>query len=279
MFLVAVDGTDRNREEQLLVCRSMSTGMGTEDPFSVEEPTAEATGRTLVVGQSHFGMAGVTAADYLVRHLDSTEVGHVTAESLPAITPFEEGVPRHHSRLYDLDEHPVTVLVGELFVPVPAARAYTDAVLDWASERPVEEILVLHGVPFPHGPEEHEVFYVATPEFAQQRLADRPLQPLKGGVLDGVVGELVSRSLADTAPDAGVFVTPTHPPGPDVDAALKLLDAVESLYDLDVDETELRELGERQKQHYEQLADRMATLAEGEEAPGSHDYPEDRMYM
>jgi len=253
--------------------------MSPEDSFDVEEPTTQATGRTLVVGQSHFGMAGVTAADYLVRHLDSTEVGHVTAETLPAIAPFEEGVPRHHSRLYDLEKLPVTVLVGELFVHVPAAREYTDAILSWASERPVEEILVLHGVPFPHGPEEHEVFYVATPEYAERRLADQSLQPLKGGVLDGVVGELVTRSLADTAPDTGVFVTPTHPPGPDIEAALKLLGAIEALYDIEVDETELRELAEQFQEHYEQLADRMAALAEGEEALGSHDYPEDRMYM
>jgi len=253
--------------------------MSQEDPFSVEEPTEQASGTTLVVGQSHFGLAGVTAADYLVRHLESTEVGHVTAESLPAIAPFEAGVPRHHSRLYDLDDHPVTVLVGELFVPVPAAREYADAVLEWTSERAIEEIVVLHGVPFPHGPEEHEVFYVATSEFAERRLADQSLQPLKGGFLDGVVGELVTRGLEETTPDTGVLTTPTHPPGPDVDAALKLLAAVENLYGFDVDETELRESGEQLQQHYEQLADRMAAIAEGEEGAGSRDYPEDRMYM
>jgi len=253
--------------------------MSPTDSFSVAEPTEQATGETLVVGQSHFGMAGVTAVDYLVRHLDSTAVGHVTAETLPAIAPFEAGVPRHHSRLYDLEDLPVTVLVGELFVPVPAARAYTDAILEWANDRPIEEILVLHGVPFPHGPEEHEVFYVATPEFAERRLVDQSLQPLKGGFLDGVVGELVTRSLDDAAPDTGVFITPTHPPGPDVDAALKLLAASETLCGFDVDETELREFGEQLQQYYEQLADRMATIAEGEDSLGSHDYPEDRMYM
>jgi uncharacterized protein len=253
--------------------------MGPDDPFSVEEPTEQASGTTLVVGQSHFGMAGVTAVDYLVRHLESTEVGHVETEALPAITPFEAGVPRHHSRLYDLENLPVTVLVGELFVPVPAARAYTDALLEWASDRPIEEILVLHGVPFPHGPEEHEVFSVATPEFTERRLADQPIQPLKGGVLDGVVGELVTRSLDETAPDTGVFVTPTHPPGPDVDAALKLLAATDDLCDLGVDETELRELGDQLRDHYEQLADRMATMAESEESLTGRDYPEDRMYM
>jgi uncharacterized protein len=110
-------------------------------------------------------------------------------------------------------------------------------------------------------------------------VAGTDLHPLKGGYLDGVVGELVTRSLDDKAPETGVFATPTHPPGPDIDAALKLLAAIEDICGFDVDETELREFGEQLKQHYEQLAERMAALSEGDDEFGSHDYPEDRMYM
>lgn len=234
---------------------------------------------TLVVGQSHLGMAGVTAVDYLVRHLDSSQIGHVAPAELPGIAPFEDGVPRHHSRIYDLEAYDLSVLVGELFIPIGGARAFTDALVSWAESAGVSEIVVLHGVPFPHGPEEHEVFHVSTPEYRETHLADVSIEPLKGGFLDGVVGELVSRSLDADAPETGVFITPTHPPGPDIEAALKLLDAVETLYDLDVDETELRELGEELKQYYEQLNERMQALAEGEQPIGSHDYPEDRMYM
>lgn len=253
--------------------------MASRQSFDVNVTATDDIGITLIIGQSHLGMAGVTAADYLVRHLDATEVGHITPENLPAITPFEDGVPRHHSRLYALEEIEVTVLVGELFIPVGAARSYTDALLEWIETSPVNELVVLHGVPFPHGPEEHEVFHVATRDYREKRLPDQMFRPLKGGFLDGVVGEVVTRNLDDTAPSTGVFITPTHPPGPDVDAALKLLDAIETIYGFDVDETELRQLGEQLKQYYEQLADRMATIAEDGETVRSHDFPEDRMYM
>lgn len=248
-------------------------------PFSVRETAERATGATLVVGQTHLGMAGVTATDYLVRHLDGTLLGHIAPEDLPAIAPFEDGVPRHHSRLYSLDGVDLTVLVGELFIPVGAARTYTDALLEWASDRDIEEVVVLHGVPFPHGPEEHEVFYVATPSYREGHLAATSFRPLKGGFLDGVVGEVMTRSLDEQAPEAGALITPTHPPGPDVDAALKLLDALQTLYGFEVETAELTDLREQLKQYYEQLADRMATIAEGEEPLASHDYPEDRMYM
>lgn len=252
--------------------------MPAESSFDVRVPSGEETGSTLVVGQAHLGMAGVTAVDYLVRHLESTQVGHVAPEELPAIAPFEEGVPRHHSRLFGLDGRNMAVLVGELFVPVGAARSFADALLEFAEERTITEIAVLYGVPFSHGPGEHEVFSVATPEYRERRLSEGSIQPLQGGFLDGVVGELVTRSLDDEAPDTGVFLTPTHPPGPDVDAALRLINAAESIYGFDVDETELRRLGERLREYYEQLADRMTTLSD-EETLGSHDYPEDRMYM
>lgn len=253
--------------------------MAQERAFDVRSTDDRVTGSTLIVGQSHLGLAGVTAADYLVRHLESEQAGHVATSELPAITPFEEGVPRHHSRLYDVEAADLTVLVGELFVPVTAARAYTDALMSWAADRDVDEIAILHGVPFPHGPEEHEVFHVATPAYRDRRLEDDGFGPLKGGFLDGVIGELLTRSLDDDGLETGVFVTPAHPPGSDVEAALKLLDALESIYGLDVDETELRELGDQLRQYHEQLAERMQAAAEGEAALGSHDYPIDRMYM
>lgn len=66
-------------------------------------------------------------------------------------------------------------------------------------------------------------------------------------------------------------------PRPDVDAAPWLIDATESNYGFDVDETELRKLGERLREYDEPLADRTTTRSE-EEALGSHGSPEGRMH-
>ncbi|GGL37000.1 hypothetical protein GCM10009037_20610 [Halarchaeum grantii] len=235
--------------------------------FDVTADDAE-TGSTLVVGQSQPGFAGVTAADYLVRHLESTEAGHVSSADLPAIAPVQDGTPRHHSRLYTLANADCSVLVGELFVPGAAARSYADALLAWAAANGITEIAVLHGVPFQHGPDEHAVFHVATGDYRSNRLPEGVFRPLQGGFLDGVVGELVTRSLEDRAPDVGVYVTPAHPPGPDVDAALRLIDALQSVYGIDVDASELEELSEQLRSYYAQLANRTASVAEEEPLSG-----------
>ncbi|MBP1954498.1 uncharacterized protein J2752_001410 [Halarchaeum rubridurum] len=249
-----------------------------QSSFDVTTESGRETGTTLVVGQTHPGLAGVTAADYLVRHLDATRAGRVSTDALPAIAPFEAGVPRHHSRLYTLDDAPLSVLVGELFVPVGAARSYADALLSWAETEGIDEIAVLHGVPFAHGPDEHAVFHVATEAYRERRLPDDVFHPLANGFLDGVAGELVTRGLDGDAPDVGVYVTPTHPPGPDVDASLRLLTALETVHDFDVDESELEALNEQLREYYGKLAERVASAAEGEEGLGGYD-TQDGMYM
>jgi len=251
--------------------------MPPESTFEVAVSPDIEPGQTLLVGLSSVGLAGLTAVDHLVRHCESEEIGHVSPEELPAITPIENGTPRHHTRLYNLTEFDLTVLVGELFVPVWAARSFAEAMLDWAEAAQIEEIAVLHGFQGPHGPDEHAVFHVATEAYQDARLADSDTKPLQGGFLDGVPGELVSRSLGREAPPIGIYTTPAHPPGPDADAALLFLDAIQDSYDISVDLAELEDLSETIQQHYASLAERMEQLREMDES--RQEYSEDRMFM
>lgn len=253
--------------------------MASTTDFEMDVPSDIDPGQTLLVGISNPGLAALTAVTHIVEHLDAEEIGHVSPDALPTITPFEEGVPRHHTRLYNLTNEDLIVLVGELFVPVPAARSFTDALCKWIMAQSMEEVAVLHGVPYPHAHEEHDVFYVATETYRDERLVGTDLQPLKGGYLDGVAGELVTRHMEGEAPPVGTFVTPAHPPRPDIDAAFLFLDTLETVYDVSVDRTELEELSEEIKRYYTELADRMAALEESSRSTGSRDFPEDRMYM
>ncbi|MFC7177161.1 PAC2 family protein [Halosegnis marinus] len=120
--------------------------------------------------------------------------------------------------------------------------------------------------------------YRGVPEPALPGGGARHRPPCRG-FFDGVVGELLARSLDGDAPPAGVLVTPTHLPGPDFDAALRLLDALEPVYGIEVDESALRERAAETKQYYADLAERMAALQEGTSGGDGREYPGDRMYM
>jgi uncharacterized protein len=246
----------------------MSADSSTDPAFSVAH-TAEPSS-TLAVGFSAFGLAGLTAVDFLVDHLDLEQQGHVSVEGLPAITPFTDGRPRYPIRLYSRDDIDLTVLVAELFVPTNVSEAFVDAVLEWTEGQGVEEIVVLVGVPVPHGPDAHRTFYVATDDYRERRLSELDVPPMGTGFLDGVNAALMVRGL-DSPLGVCLYVTPVHAQAPDVDAAIRLVDTVEAVYDFGVDSSPLAPFAERVRQYYADLA---ARLDDHE-----HDVPEDRMYM
>lgn len=247
----------------------MSTEQAASPSFAISHDTEPA--RSLLAGFSQFGLAGLTAVDYLVDQLDLQETGHVSVEQLPTITPFENGQPRHHTRLFSRPDLDLTVLVGELFVPLSAADAFCEAVFEWTTTNEIEDVTVLSGVPVPHGPEQHRVFYVATDDYRETRLDGTDVPPMGSGFLDGVNAGLVERGL-EAEPGVGVLVTPVHAPAPDVEAAIRLLQTVTDLYDLDVETDALEAFAEEVQQHYADLSRRLEDATEERQ-------PEDRMYV
>jgi uncharacterized protein len=231
----------------------------------------ETASEQLVAGFSSFGLAGLTAVNFLTDQLELDETGHVSADDLPSITPFEDGTPRHHTRLFSRPGAEYTVLGNELFVPQWATDSFAEAILEWTESNAVEEITVVSGVPVPHGPEEHRVFYIATEDYPKAGLERNDIPPMGTGFLDGVNAGLVGRGM-DSDLRVCVLVTPVHPQVPDVEAAIRLVDAVKRLYELDIETTALEEFADQIRQYYRGLEERL-------EAASRTEKPEDRMYM
>lgn len=231
----------------------------------------EAPGDVLLAGFANVGLAGLTAVDFLVEAREMTQTGHVTTDQLPAITPFEDGRPRHHTRLFADGDRDLSVLVGELFVPQFAADGFSQAVVDYIVENDVSEVAILAGVPIPHGPEDHRTFYVATADYGTERQQAADVPPMGRGFLDGVNAGLMARGI-DSTLRVCVYVTPVHPQAPDVEAAIRLLDVASDVYELDVDTGPLEAYAGEVRQYYEELSQRLDAVADQQ-------MPEDRMYM
>lgn len=253
-----------------------------EPSFEVITEDDAELGTTLLVGIADIGGASLTSVDFLVGQLDMTQIGRIETRNLPDITPITEGVPRHPVRLYNVDGSEITILFSEAFMPVWAADPLVETLAEWTVANSIEEITVLNSAPFPHSEHEHTVFYAGTDAYRERHFAQNSyedMKPLPGGVLDGVIGELLVRGLSGHLPSVGVLVTQSHPPGPDFDAALRLLEGLESLYGIDVDEEELNRQSEEMKRHYEEMVDRLQRIQEGDQSFGSRDFPEDSMFM
>ncbi|MFC4439692.1 MULTISPECIES: proteasome assembly chaperone family protein [Natrialbaceae] len=253
--------------------------MTSEPRYEVAVSSDESLEGTLVVGLSNVGLAGLTAVDHLVHRHEFEQIGHVRARNFPTSTPFKDGTPRQPIRLYAAPEHDCYVLTSETVVPVWTAPTFADAVQNFVASSELEEITVFHGVPVPHGPDEHALFFVATPEYRARRLDDTEIAPLGGGVLDGVPGEFANRSLSGELPPVGTLVTPIHPPGPDFDAALRFLAFLREQYGLAIEDEQLRERSEAMSRYYDELADRIETLGSDGLAPSDRNLPVDRMFM
>ena len=262
--------------------------------------TDRAPASTVIAGFSQFGLAGLTAVDFLVDHLELEQTGHLRAEGLPTITPFENGRPRHPTRLFSRDDLNVTLLVGELFVPNSLAEPFSRAVLDWTERASVDEMAVLSGAPFPHGPTEHRAFYIASDDYRAAHFPDDDpavrddpdagddpaeaaagdttdsadvggIRPMANGFLDGTNAALMARSMESDLRGC-VYVTPVHPQIPDVDAAIRLVEAVDKVYGLGVDTGPLEAFADQIGEYYRTLAERLEEQADEEQ-------PSDRMYM
>ncbi|WP_336338740.1 proteasome assembly chaperone family protein [Haloarcula brevis] len=247
--------------------------MAVEQPnqASFEITHEKAPSESVIAGFSSFGLAGLTAVDYLTDQLGLSQTGHITTRKLPSITPFENGTPRHHTRLFSRPEGDVTVLVNELFVPVWAADSLSEAVLEWADASGVQEITILSGVPVPHGPEQHRTYYVATEDYQAAHLQDTNVEPMGSGFLDGVNASLIGQGI-DSPLRVGVLLTPAHAQVPDVEAALRLIDTLKHVFDIDIDTSALEGFAAEIEQYYRELAARL------EDVDRDH-VAEDRMFM
>lgn len=245
---------------------------GSDPSFEITHESAAATD-TLLCGFAEYGLAGLTAVDYFIDQLELSQTGHITVEQLPTVTPFENGSPRHHTRLFSGEEMEFTVLVGELFVPAAAADPFSDAVLEWAASASVEEVVVASGVPTPHGPDAHRPFYIASGDYrATHDLEAAEVAPMPGGFIDGVNGAITARGM-DSPLRTCVYTTPAHAQAPDAEAALRLLRAIDRVYDLSLDTGPLETFAAELSRHYEELAEHLATQRPDESGPA------DRMYM
>ncbi|MEF8973479.1 MAG: PAC2 family protein [Haloarcula sp.] len=226
---------------------------------------------TLAVGVSEYGLAGLTAVDYLADQHSMRQVGHLRTPGPPFITPFENGVPRHHTRLYVDEAASFAVVVGERFVPPAQAGALAEAVATAGEKLDVSNITMLTGVPIAHGPDDHIPFYIATPAYQEEYLDDTDIRPMGNGFLEGLSAELAARGLDAELP-TGVFTTPTHPQAPDAAAAIRLLTALKKTHAIEIDTGPLEALAANIEAHYQALAERM-------EAAESDSVSDDRMYM
>ena len=185
------------------------------------------------------GLAGLTAAGYIIDHLQLHEVAHVMSHHIPPSVIFIGGRIRNPFRIYRDASGKLAVIICE--VPIATGGLYdiSSALLLWFERFEPAEFVVLDGVPIDALPEERPTFYVAEEE-RQNDLKALGFVPAEATLIGGTAGSILSECIARKVRCLSLLV-PVSRSLMDPGAPLALVQGLNSLYKLNVTTKELEE--------------------------------------
>lgn len=185
------------------------------------------------------GLAGLTAAGYIIDHLDLHETAHVMSRYIPPCVIFIGGRIRNPFRIYRDKSGKIAVVICE--VPVLPSGLYdiSSVLLQWLQQFNPAQIVVLDGIPIDSLPENRPTLYVAE-EKSRSKLESLGFQPAEAALITGTSGSILSECLARNV-SCMSLLSPVSITLMDPGAPLTLVKALNSFYALNITTKELEE--------------------------------------
>ncbi len=244
---------------QVMAEECASKILGAPDAEVVQTVTLELDQPLLVCCFPSAGVVGTIAANTIIEQFDMREIAHVRSKYIPSAAVFLEGRLRHPFRVYGHEKRNLLVVTTELPVADEGMYAVSSALLDWAAGVGVRETVVLDGIPSQGIPTNRKVLFVAEEEKIDELSKDPEMEILKKGIITGIAGSILSETLCRDMVGFALL-TPAIAVVPDPEAAVLLLEALNRLYSVGVDTTELKESAELIKRKMEEMAQQVEGL-------------------
>jgi uncharacterized protein len=148
----------------------------------------------LVAGFSGAGLVGSIAANQLIESLKMHEIAHVRSPYLPPGAIFVGGRLRPPFRVYANPGGTICVAVCEIPLFVRGTFEISNALLDWAEENGVTELIVADGIGVEAFPVERKTYCAA----GDQRCNDfkkKGMELLPRAFIPGIAGALLAECL------------------------------------------------------------------------------------
>src|SRR5215471_4189020 len=101
----------------------------------------------LIAGFPGAGLVGSISTSYIINRLHMNQIACVESEFIVPGVIYAEGKLRHPFRLYSNERGDVCVLVCEAPVMIQGMYSVLDAVMNWALQNQVKQVMVLDGIP------------------------------------------------------------------------------------------------------------------------------------
>lgn len=222
----------------------------------------------LVMACPEPSLAGVVAVEYLIDALGMEEIGAIRITEMPPVIAVVNGAAKLPHRIFYSRQAGIVAIRQHVPIPPQIYAEFIHKVLDWAEENKVKMAVCLSAMPAVGEGDSDKVYFV-TEESLVERLRQYGFEPIKeatvagleGAYLDAVLGRsldgalLIAESRLLTAikrlVDSGKIATHRDVVailndlvgrvGPDVSAALKLINAVAKLAETPIDTAKLQE--------------------------------------
>ena len=211
---------------------------------------------TIFVGFVGAGLVGTIAIDHMINELNMKEVGFLRSKHLPPSTVFMQGRLRHPFRIYSNDDGSVCAIICEIIISQDGIYNIAMAILEWAEKKGSNEIIVLDGVA--DSKHDGEAFFAAEVDLCRI-MEEKDIKMIPQGFITGISGGILNECLIRKI--RGVtLLAKADEMMPDPVAAATIIEAVNRLYETEIDTVnlkkqrkqigvELRELSDKYSEH------------------------------
>lgn len=221
------------------------------------------------------GVVGPIAAHTIIDQFKMEEIAHLRSKYMPSAAVFLEGRLRHPFRIYGSKKLNLIVITAELPVAEEGLYPVSSAILDWGAAMGVKETVVLDGIPVQGLPSERKVLFAAEEEKVSELAKNEQMEILDKGIITGIAGSILAETLCRDM-IGFALLTPAITVIPDPGGAQQLLEALNQLYDLKINLTELREGSEIIRRKMEEMAKQVDGMQQKQASVGPRRY--ERMY-
>ncbi len=240
--------------------------LGSPDAQVVQTREIEMDEPLLICGFPSAGVVGTIAANTIIEQSEMEEIAHVRSKYMPSAAVFMDGRLRHPFRVYASKDKKLLLVTTELPVAEQGMYQVSSALLDWAAELGVKETVVLDGIPVQGMPSERKVLYAAEEEKIADLEEQEEMEILQKGIITGIAGSILSETLCRDMVGFALL-TPALTMIPDPEGAVKLLQALTKLYDVEVDVSELQESADKIREKMRDMAKQVDGMRQGQQ-PG-----------
>jgi uncharacterized protein len=218
------------------------------------------------------GLVGIVTVSYVIEQLNLHEVAHVKSQHIAPVAVFVGERLRHPFRIYTNENGKLVVVVCEVPIDQEGLYEISSIIMDWIEQINAREIVILDGIPVQGIPEEREAFCVAE-EGKCKQIGGKGIGHAPAALIGGMGGSILNECL--TRRRTGMsLLTPASINLPDPGAALTLINALNSAFDLHIDTKPLEDNVEQLNQYLNTMAEQYRKLQERRAPRGGEGQPQ-----